>query len=47
MRIDEHLLTGIILGVVVGLFFTAQLAPYGHVLLIGAFILVMRRYLAK
>lgn len=47
MRLDEHLITGIVLGVVAGLFLTAQLAPYSALFLIGAIILVMRYMHAK
>ena len=42
MRLDEHLVTGIFLGVVAGLFFTAQLVPYTPLFAIGTVILIMR-----
>ncbi|OGW90042.1 MAG: hypothetical protein A3A73_03800 [Omnitrophica bacterium RIFCSPLOWO2_01_FULL_50_24] len=47
MRLDEHLMTGIFLGVVVGLFYTAQLAPYATFFLIGTIVLVLRYLHAK
>lgn len=42
MRLDEHLVTGIVLGVSVGLFFTAELAPYTALFLIGSIIMILR-----
>ena len=47
MRLDEHLITGIFLGVVVGLFFTAGLVPYLPLFVIGSVILIMRYLHAK
>ena len=47
MRLDEHLITGICLGVVAGLFFTAQLVPYTALFVIGAVVLIMRYLHAK
>jgi F0F1-type ATP synthase assembly protein I len=47
MRLDEHLITGIFLGVVVGLFYTAQLAPYTALFLIGTIVLILRYLHAK
>jgi F0F1-type ATP synthase assembly protein I len=42
MKLDEHLITGIFLGVVVGLFYTAQLVPYTALFLIGTIVLILR-----
>jgi F0F1-type ATP synthase assembly protein I len=42
MKLDEHLITGIFLGVVVGLFYTAQLVPYTALFLIGSIVLILR-----
>jgi len=47
MRLDEHLITGIFLGVVAGLFFTAQLVPYTALFVIGMAILILRYLHAK
>ena len=47
MRLDEHLITGIFVGVVSGLFFTAQLVPYTPLFVIGSVILIMRYLHAK
>jgi len=42
MKIDNHLVTGLVLGVVAGLHFTAQLAPYTTLFLIVAIIMGLR-----
>jgi F0F1-type ATP synthase assembly protein I len=47
MRLDENLITGIFLGVIVGLFYTAQLLPYSALFLIGGIVLVLRYLHAK
>jgi len=47
MRLDGHLITGIFIGVLAGLFFTAQLVPHTQLLVIGTVILVMRYLVAK
>lgn len=42
MKIDNHLVTGIFVGLVVGLSFTAQLADYSGLFMIGAIVLILR-----
>ena len=42
MKLDKSLITGIVLGAVAGLFFTAQLVPFTHILVIVSVILLMR-----
>jgi hypothetical protein len=42
MKPDKSLITGIVLGIVAGLFFTAQLVPFSHLLVIISVVLVMR-----
>ena len=39
---DNNLLTGVVVGVAVGLFFTAQLAPYSTLISIGAIVMALR-----
>ena len=47
MKLDKSLITGIVLGVVAGLFFTAQLVPYTALFVIGMAILILRYLHAK
>ena len=42
MKLDKSLITGIVLGVVAGLFFTAQLVPFTQILVIVSVVLLMR-----
>ena len=42
MKPDKSLITGIVLGVVAGLFFTAQLVPFTQLLVIVSVVLLMR-----
>lgn len=42
MKLDKNLITGIVLGAVAGLFFTAQLVPFTHLLVIVSVVLIMR-----
>ena len=42
MRLDKSLITGIVLGIVAGLFFTAQLVPFTQLLVIVGVVLIMR-----
>jgi len=42
MKLDKSLMTGIVLGIVAGLFFTAQLVPFTHILVIVSVVLIMR-----
>ena len=42
MKLDKSLITGIVLGVVAGLFFTAQLVPFTQILVIVSVVLIMR-----
>ncbi|OGX03061.1 MAG: hypothetical protein A3G87_05305 [Omnitrophica bacterium RIFCSPLOWO2_12_FULL_50_11] len=47
MKLDEHLITGILLGVIVGLFFTEGLAPYTALFVLGGILMVLRYLHAK
>lgn len=47
MKLDEHLITGVLLGVIVGLFFTEGLAPYTALFVLGAILMVLRYLHAK
>ncbi len=42
MKLDKSLITGIVLGTVAGLFFTAQLIPFTQLLVIVSVVLIMR-----
>jgi len=42
MKLDKNLITGIVLGIVAGLFFTAQLVPFTQLLVIVSVVLIMR-----
>ena len=42
MKLDKSLITGIVLGIVGGLFFTAQLVPFTQILVIVSVVLLMR-----
>ena len=42
MKLDKSLITGIVLGIVAGLFFTAQLVAFTQILVIVSVVLLMR-----
>ena len=42
MKLDKSLITGGVLGIVAGLFFTAQLVPFTQLLVIVSVVLIMR-----
>ena len=42
MKLDKSLMTGIVLGIIAGLFFTAQLVPFTQLLVIVSVVLIMR-----
>jgi hypothetical protein len=47
MRLDGHLVTGIFLGVLAGIFFTESLVVHKQLLVIATVILTMRYIVAK